>query len=164
MRKFTEIVNMKSKEANLPKVIDIINKAGILGIGAKRDQDGSCTGSIGEDRLRRNRHPDIMFLAIPCPTDCDECMITEFGSVSCTVPVTGKFIQDGMVVNACPATGYLEKGNMCISCSNYMNGHGCTICEERTVNTKTALVCTACDATLGLTLDTVTDGNKTWDR
>ena len=104
-----------------------------------------------------------MFLAIPCPTDCDKCVITEFGSVSCTVPVTGKFIQDGMVVSACPATGYLVKGTMCIRCSNQMNGKGCTTCVEKTVNTETNLVCTACDTTLGFTLNTITNGNKTWD-
>ena len=161
MKKFADIVKRKGKEANLPKAIDMINKAGILGIGDERDQDKSCTGSIGEDRLRRNIQPDIMFLAIPCPTDCDECVITEFGSVSCTVPATGKFIQDGMVVSACPTTGYLVKGTTCISCSNEVNGQGCTTCEEQTVNTETTLACTACDTSLGFTLSNITSGTTT---
>jgi len=51
-----------------------------------------------------------------------------------------------------------------VSCSNYMNGYGCTACEEQTMNGMTSLVCTACDSTMGLSLETVADGIKTWNR
>ena len=153
------------KASKLPSVIDIIDSAEILGIGYKKDKDESCTGSIGEERKLRNIHPGIMYLAIPCPENCDECKVTKLGALKCTMAADGFFTLEGMVADSCPAEGYLEKGRMCISCSTNMNGRGCTTCEEQDqTDGSTMLACTACDSAMGLTLESVTKGNMTWDQ
>lgn len=63
-------------ERHLPKIMDIIEMYDILGIGANRDIEDTCTFASGEERFPRNMHPSIMYLAIPCPVDCMSCAMT----------------------------------------------------------------------------------------
>jgi hypothetical protein len=147
-------------EEHLPKAIDIVNSYGILGLGLEKMFEDECSLSIGENRRPRNMHPGIMYIAIPCPENCEECHVTRFGSLTCTAPATGFFIQDGEVVDACDATGYLEEGDHCINCARSpRGGKGCQACEIQTdaSSGNDVLQCTQCDTAMGYTLSDVLD-------
>ena len=159
-----EFVHYYGHQRSLPNVIEVINQYGIMGIGMEKDRDDICTASIGEPREQRNLHPGIMYIAIPCPEGCEQCMVTHFGFLKCVEPEADKFVQNGMVVDSCPVEGYLEKGTMCMSCSNALNGNGCTACQEATLDGEPILECTACDTTLGLNLMEMEIENKTIKR
>ena len=151
-------------EEHLPKAIDIVNEYGILGLGLERMFEDECSLSIGENRRPRNMHPGIMYIAIPCPENCDECHVTRFGSLVCTAPATGFFVQDGEVVTACDATGYLEQGDHCINCERSPRGGvGCQTCEiqQDSATGNDVLQCTQCDTAMGYMLTDVVDPNDT---
>ena len=162
-------------EAGLPKVIDLINEKGILGIGKMKDNEDKCTSAVGESKEPRNDQPGIVYLAIACPTDCDECTVTKYGSLACTKPAAGKFLQEGKVVADCAADGFFKNAadSKCYKCPG---GPGCKTCTLATVGDLSTIKCDACQTTLGYTLGTdtagkpactqtkcLTEDNKYWD-
>jgi rubredoxin len=85
------------KERDLPNIVTIIDEAGIDGVGWDEAVEETCAASIGEDRRPRNIEPKTIFIAIPCPTGCEECKVTKNGFLSCTKASTGLFLVDGRV-------------------------------------------------------------------
>ena len=88
-------------EVQLSKVMSIINQKRVLGIGKEKDNEEKCTNSVFDQREPRNNQPSFAYLAIPCPTDCDECHVTKYGSLYCTKATSPKYVKDGAVVADC---------------------------------------------------------------
>jgi hypothetical protein len=143
----TTIRKEMGAEAGLPKIMDIINMKRILGIGKEKDQKEECLGHVGEERDIRNVQPGILYLAIPCPENCNDCMVSKYGSLVCTKAIDGKKVQHGKVVEACPTEGYFEIDNVCHKCPG---GPGCKTCS---MNTSNKLTCDACFDNLGYMLE-----------
>ena len=145
-------------EADLPKVIDIISKMGVLGIGAMKDNSNYWAASMLNQRLPLDYQPGSVMLAIACPTNWDACTVTKYGNLACTKAASAKFLQDGRVVDACPANGYLTSGNTWVKCSS--SGNGWKTCATTTVGGVSMIQCSACFTELGYTIQsqTVTGG------
>lgn len=140
-------------ERDLPKAINEIDGKNILGFMKEKEMEDTCILNVGEDRKPKDIQPGLVFIAVPCPENCDQCIVTKYGSLKCTVPSSGFKLQMGKVVQSCQAEGYVEMANVCYPCST--NG-GCKTCTVSVVDNKPKMVCSACFASLGYALETVT--------
>jgi len=141
-----------SHEAHLPKVMDLINGKYILGVGSEKEDSKNCLSSVGKERVPRNVNPGIVYLAVSCPENCAECMISKYGSLKCMKADDGFKVMNGEAVDSCPTEGYVEHENYCIKCSG---GPGCKTCSFD-ADTKMT-ICSECYLTKGYVLETVTE-------
>jgi hypothetical protein len=121
-------------EAHLPKVMTVINQKGVLGIGKEKDNEEKCTNSVFNMRKPRNYQPNTVYLAVPCPTGCDECHMTKYGSLYCTKS-SSKYVKDGAIVENCS------------SVDNYFDvsaSKNCVFCTQGCKTCATATTCTTC--------------------
>lgn len=114
------------------------------------NEEDMCSLNVGEDREPSHIQPGVVLIALSCPENCDQCIVSKFGSLVCTMPATGYMIEHGRVVDACQTDGYVAQGDVCHSCSYDGGCKTCTLQEDPDTN-MTRPVCSECMESMGFT-------------